>query len=118
MTYSKHDTRKFAIQPSPINKSTSRQKLWETSNLEELGRREEKMGGVCSCFDGETKEEKKEANRLASEEARAKAAEAAQRRQEEFEKSAIGRAARAQMTKEKQSASYSKGEPALKWQMG
>ncbi|KAL9237981.1 hypothetical protein vseg_012466 [Gypsophila vaccaria] len=76
------------------------------------------MGGVCSCFDGETREEKRESDRLASQEARSKAAEAAQRRQEEFDKSAVGRAARAQMTKEKQSTSYNKGEPGLKWQMG
>ncbi|XP_021759499.1 uncharacterized protein LOC110724388 [Chenopodium quinoa] len=76
------------------------------------------MGSVCSCFDGETKEEKREQDRVASAEARAKAAEAAQRRQQDFEKSAIGKAVRAQAAKEKQSENTNKGEPALKWQMG
>ncbi|XP_074264094.1 uncharacterized protein LOC141586693 [Silene latifolia] len=77
------------------------------------------MGGVCSCFDGQTREEKREQDRLASAEARSKAADAAQRRQEEFEKSAIGRAVRAQVAKEKQqTTSSNKGEPGLKWQMG
>ncbi|KAF3944636.1 hypothetical protein ACB098_10G155600 [Castanea mollissima] len=64
------------------------------------------------------KQQRKEAERLASEEARAKAAQAAQKRQEQFEKSAAGRAARAQMQgMAKQSANSNKGEPVLKWQM-
>ncbi|TKY44466.1 hypothetical protein E2542_SST31608 [Spatholobus suberectus] len=56
---------------------------------------------------------------LASEEARVKAAEAAQKRQEKFENSPAGRAARAQQQgMAKQAASSNKGEPVLKWQMG
>ncbi|KAL2895020.1 Starch synthase 3 chloroplastic/amyloplastic [Bienertia sinuspersici] len=73
------------------------------------------MGGICSCFDGEDKYERREQERLASEEARAKAAEAAQRRQQDYEQSAIGRATRAHAAKEKQQAmNPNKGEPALK----
>ncbi|KAI3972757.1 hypothetical protein MKX01_019415 [Papaver californicum] len=76
------------------------------------------MGFCFSCFGGET-EESREEDRLASEEARSKAAEAAQKRQEQFEKSAAGRAAKAQMTAmAKQSAASKTGEPVLKWQMG
>ncbi|MBA0623669.1 hypothetical protein Godav_009118 [Gossypium davidsonii] len=55
------------------------------------------MGCFFSCFDGGNKEQRKEQDRLASAEARAKAAEAAQKRQEQFEQSAAGRAARAQV---------------------
>ncbi|XP_072973077.1 uncharacterized protein [Typha angustifolia] len=72
---------------------------------------------LCSCF-GPSKAERREADRLESQEARAKAAEAAQRRQEEYEKSAAGRAARKQMVAAKQSNVSDKGEPVLKWQMG
>ncbi|KAA8528455.1 hypothetical protein F0562_035810 [Nyssa sinensis] len=71
-----------------------------------------------ACFNG-GKQIRKEEERLASQEARAKAAEAAERRQEQFEQSAAGRAARAQISAAaKQSANSNKGEPALKWQMG
>ncbi|KAL2318450.1 hypothetical protein Fmac_032326 [Flemingia macrophylla] len=71
------------------------------------------MGLCCGCF-GVDKRSKEE-ERLASEEARAKAAEAAQKRQEQFENSAAGRAARAhQQGLAKQSASSNKGEPVLK----
>ncbi|KAA3488732.1 transmembrane protein [Gossypium australe] len=71
--------------------------------------------GCFSCFDGGNKEQRKEQDRLASDEARAKAAEAAQKRQEQFEQSAAGRAARAQVqAAAKQSASSNKGEPVLK----
>ncbi|KAL6215398.1 hypothetical protein ACLB2K_014828 [Fragaria x ananassa] len=70
------------------------------------------------CFDGGHSAEKKEA----SAEVAAKAAQAAQRRfdlQEEFEKSAAGRAARAQQQAiAKQAANSNKGEPVLKWSMG
>ncbi|KAL8154052.1 hypothetical protein V2J09_011812 [Rumex salicifolius] len=75
------------------------------------------MGAVCSCFDGDAKQQRREEEQLASQEARAKAAEAAERRQQEFDKSAAGRAARAQMAAiAKQSTHASKGEPALKGQ--
>ncbi|KAJ8762603.1 hypothetical protein K2173_008042 [Erythroxylum novogranatense] len=76
------------------------------------------MGLWCfSCFDGG--DERREEEKLASIEARAKAAEAAQKRQEDFEKSAAGRAARAQLQgMAKQSANANQGEPVLKWQMG
>ncbi|TYI97359.1 hypothetical protein E1A91_D01G138800v1 [Gossypium mustelinum] len=71
--------------------------------------------GCFACFDGGNREQRKEQDRLASAEARAKAAEAAQRRQEQFEKSAAGRAARAQLqAAAKQSTNSNKGEPALK----
>ncbi|XVE95033.1 hypothetical protein REPUB_Repub02eG0061200 [Reevesia pubescens] len=73
------------------------------------------MGCLFSCFDGGKKEERREQDRLASAEARAKAAEAAQKRQEQFEQSAAGRAARAQMQgAAKQAANSNKGEPVLK----
>ncbi|KAH8487914.1 hypothetical protein Peur_060318 [Populus x canadensis] len=74
------------------------------------------MGLSCfACFDGGNKKQRREEERLASEEARAKAAEAAQKRQEQFEKSAAGRAARAQLQgMAKQSANSNKGEPVLK----
>ncbi|KAJ0961428.1 hypothetical protein J5N97_010401 [Dioscorea zingiberensis] len=73
---------------------------------------------LCSCF-GPSKAERKEAERFESEDARARAAEAAQKRQEQFEKSAVGRAARAQMVAaSKQSNATNAGEPVLKWQMG
>ncbi|KAB2096729.1 hypothetical protein ES319_A01G126000v1 [Gossypium barbadense] len=89
--------------------------------------------GCFACFDGGNREQRKEQHRLASAEARAKAAEAAQRRRSSqskidpfidenflvFEKSAAGRAARAQLqAAAKQSTNSNKGEPALKWQMG
>ncbi|CAL9044153.1 unnamed protein product, partial [Musa banksii] len=86
----------------------------------------------CSCF-GPSKAERREADRAESEEARAKAAEAAQRRQllylnlpllppsfsrsklQQFDKSAAGRAAKAQMAAlAKQSSVSNKGEPVLK----
>ncbi|PKU81099.1 hypothetical protein MA16_Dca026602 [Dendrobium catenatum] len=85
---------------------------------------------LCSCF-GSSKAQR-EADRLESEDARAKAAEAARIsrflgdfdvqlmgalancRQEKFEKSAAGRAVRAQIAAAKQSNSPSKGEPVLK----
>ncbi|KAI3409055.1 uncharacterized protein J3R85_019853, partial [Psidium guajava] len=73
----------------------------------------------CACFDGGNKQRRREEDKLASAEARAKAAEAAQKRQEVFEKSAAGRAARAQLqAMNKQSAAPAKGEPVLKWSMG
>ncbi|KAL3514373.1 hypothetical protein ACH5RR_027090 [Cinchona calisaya] len=104
--------------------------------------------GCFACFDGgASKQRRKEEEQLASQEARAKAAEAAQKRQpqvpffpfqfmlifflagvvgdylsfgqEQFEQSAAGRAARAQQAAiAKQSANTNKGEPVLKWQMG
>ncbi|XP_057974665.1 uncharacterized protein LOC131162329 isoform X4 [Malania oleifera] len=77
------------------------------------------MGFCCDCFGGGSKQQALEEDRLASSEARAKAAEAAQRRKEQFEQSAAGRAARAQIAATaKQSAHSNKGEPVLKWQMG
>ncbi|KAF9668473.1 hypothetical protein SADUNF_Sadunf14G0007200 [Salix dunnii] len=74
------------------------------------------MGLSCfACFDGGSKKQRREEGRLASAEARAKSAEAAQKRQEQFEKSAAGRAARAQLQgMAKQSANSNKGEPVLK----
>ncbi|KAH7665389.1 hypothetical protein IHE45_13G031600 [Dioscorea alata] len=73
---------------------------------------------LCSCF-GPSKAERKEAERLESQEARAKAADAAQKRQEQFEKSAVGRAARSQVVAaSKQSNSNNKGEPVLQWRIG
>ncbi|GAB2222482.1 hypothetical protein Droror1_Dr00013705 [Drosera rotundifolia] len=122
------------------------------------------MGAACSCSEDPAKQEqRKEEDRLASQEARSKAAEAAQRRQiytslsirkrnsislqqgglhvlnsqpmqrdlrlplptkasplsrqEEFDKSAAGRAARAQHAadaKRSAAATTNKGEPALK----
>uniref|UniRef100_A0A6N2MKZ1 Small VCP/p97-interacting protein n=1 Tax=Salix viminalis TaxID=40686 RepID=A0A6N2MKZ1_SALVM len=76
------------------------------------------MGLSCfACFDGGSKQQRREEERLSSAEARAKAAEAAQKRQEQFEKSAAGRAARAQLQgMAKQSANSNKGEPVLKLQ--
>ncbi|EOY15714.1 Uncharacterized protein TCM_034696 isoform 1 [Theobroma cacao] len=75
--------------------------------------------GCLPCFGGGNKEERKEQDRLASAEARAKAAEAAQKRQEQFEQSAAGRAVRAQIqAAAKQSENSNKGEPVLKWQVG
>ncbi|KAG6705389.1 hypothetical protein I3842_07G177400 [Carya illinoinensis] len=75
--------------------------------------------GCFACFDGGNKQRRRAEERVASEEARAKAAEAAQKRQEQFEKSAAGKAARAQLQgMAKQSANSNKGEPALKWQIG
>ncbi|KAF3446548.1 hypothetical protein FNV43_RR11728 [Rhamnella rubrinervis] len=72
------------------------------------------MGQCCS---GGNKQQRREEERLASAEVRAKAAEAAQRRQEQFEKSAAGRAARAQMEgAAKQSANQpnpNRGKPVL-----
>ncbi|CAL9768694.1 unnamed protein product [Musa acuminata subsp. burmannicoides] len=90
---------------------------------------------LCSCF-GPSKAERREADRLEVEEARARAAEAAQKRQfpfpnppspllasisflmipeqEQFDKSAAGRAARAQIAATKKSIEPSKGEPVLK----
>ncbi|VFQ86818.1 unnamed protein product [Cuscuta campestris] len=51
--------------------------------------------------------------------ARSRAAEAAQKRQEEFANTPAGKAARAQMEAiAKKSANTNRGEPALKWQMG
>ncbi|KAI3889430.1 hypothetical protein MKW98_012314 [Papaver atlanticum] len=77
------------------------------------------MGFCFSCFGGGETEKSREEDRLASEEARSRAAEAAHKRQEDFEKSAAGRAAKAQMTAmAKQSAAPKTGEPVLKWQMG
>ncbi|KAJ1697486.1 hypothetical protein LUZ63_005998 [Rhynchospora breviuscula] len=73
--------------------------------------------GNCSCF-GPSKAERIEADRIESQDARAKAAEAAQKRQEQFDKSAVGRAARAQMVAAKKPQVQSSGEPVLKWQMG
>ncbi|KAM0937738.1 putative small VCP/p97-interacting protein [Dioscorea sansibarensis] len=73
---------------------------------------------LCSCF-GPSKAERKEAERIESQEARGKAAEAAQKRQEQFEKSAVGRAARKQVVAaSKQSNANNPGEPVLKWQVG
>ncbi|WCJ35556.1 hypothetical protein M5689_016803 [Euphorbia peplus] len=74
------------------------------------------MGLSCfACFDGGSKQRRQEEDKLASAEARAKAAEAAQKRQAEFDKSAAGRAARAQMqAMAKQSANSNNGEPVLK----
>ncbi|KAK7321640.1 hypothetical protein VNO77_32472 [Canavalia gladiata] len=77
------------------------------------------MGLCFGCFGVGDKHTSKEEDIMASEEARAKAAEAAQKRQEQFENSPAGRAARAQQqAMAKQSASSNKGEPVLKWQMG
>ncbi|KAK7383225.1 hypothetical protein VNO78_28899 [Psophocarpus tetragonolobus] len=74
-----------------------------------------KMGFCCGCFGVDKRSNEEE--RLASEEARAKAAEAAQKRQEKFENSAAGRAARAQQqAMAKQAANSNKGEPVLKIQ--
>nr|KJB14648.1 hypothetical protein B456_002G135600 [Gossypium raimondii] len=86
--------------------------------------------GCFACFDGGNREQRKEQDRLASAEARAKAAEAAQRRrssqskidpfidenwQEQFEKSAAGRAARAQLqAAAKQSTNSNKVADGLK----
>ncbi|CAL5418048.1 unnamed protein product [Camellia sinensis] len=70
--------------------------------------------GCFACFGG-GKQQRKEEERLASLEARSKAAEAAQKRQEQFDQSAAGKAARAQVAAAaKQSANSNKGEPVLK----
>ncbi|TKW29039.1 hypothetical protein SEVIR_3G369200v4 [Setaria viridis] len=78
--------------------------------------------GQCPCFgsaQAAEQERRAEADRHESQDARAKAAEAAQRRHEEFDKSAAGRAAKAQMKAMKESKTTSnQGEPVLKWQMG
>nr|XP_043617944.1 uncharacterized protein LOC122589685 [Erigeron canadensis] len=76
--------------------------------------------GCLGCFGGgEAKRERLEQERRASLEARAKAAEAAEKRQEQFAQSAAGRAAKAQMqAAAKQAAHTNRGEPTLKWQMG
>ncbi|VFQ62296.1 unnamed protein product [Cuscuta campestris] len=92
--------------------------------------------GCFGCFDGGIIKGKKEKGpsvsdklhppKAASEDAdksadsaRLRAAEAAQKRQEEFDKSPAGKAARAQMEAiAKKSANTNRGEPALKWQMG
>ncbi|XP_062108624.1 uncharacterized protein LOC133819392 isoform X3 [Humulus lupulus] len=72
------------------------------------------MGQCVSCLDEEKKQEMKEEERLAAAEVRARAAEAAQKRQEQFEKSAAGRAARAQQQGiAKQASNTNKGEPVL-----
>ncbi|XP_042508026.1 uncharacterized protein LOC122084062 [Macadamia integrifolia] len=76
------------------------------------------MGFCFACF-GAGREQRREEERLASVDARAKAAEAAEKRQEQFEKSAAGRAARAQLAANaKQTVASTKSEPVLKWQMG
>ncbi|KAJ6722281.1 TRANSMEMBRANE PROTEIN [Salix koriyanagi] len=50
------------------------------------------MGLSCfACFDGGSKEQRREEERLASAEARAKSAEAAQKRQEQFDKICSGK---------------------------
>ncbi|KAF7137240.1 hypothetical protein RHSIM_Rhsim07G0219800 [Rhododendron simsii] len=90
--------------------------------------------GCFACFDGGKKQQRrKEEEQKASLEARSKAAEAAQKRQslslsnifiyidmqQEFDQSAAGKAARAQIAAAaKQSANPNRGEPVLKWQMG
>ncbi|KAL3655237.1 hypothetical protein CASFOL_001023 [Castilleja foliolosa] len=75
--------------------------------------------GCFACFDGGSKQRRREEDRLASEQARAKAAEAAQKRQDQFEQSAAGRAAKAQLAAiAKQNTNTNKGEPVLKWQVG
>ncbi|CAL4892017.1 unnamed protein product [Urochloa decumbens] len=77
--------------------------------------------GQCPCFgsaQAAEQERRAEEDRLESQDARAKAAEAAQRRQEAFDKSAAGRAAKAQMKAMKESKTSNQGEPVLKWQMG
>ncbi|KAF4365096.1 hypothetical protein G4B88_018276 [Cannabis sativa] len=73
------------------------------------------MGQCVSCLDEEKKQQRKEEERLAAAEVRARAAEAAEKRQEQFEKSAAGRAARAQQQGlAKQASNTNKGEPVLK----
>ncbi|KAK8949303.1 hypothetical protein KSP39_PZI005076 [Platanthera zijinensis] len=73
---------------------------------------------LCSCF-GPSKAQR-EADRLESQDARSKAADAARKRRffsspiEQYDKSAAGRAVRAQIAASKQSNSPSKGEPVLK----
>lgn len=77
------------------------------------------MGCCASCFGSERNAEEVEREQLDSAEARQKAADAAQQRLEHFEKSAAGRAARAQMAAAaKQAANSNSGGPVLKWQMG
>ncbi|XP_027148720.1 uncharacterized protein LOC113749234 [Coffea eugenioides] len=72
--------------------------------------------GCFACFDGGASKQRRNEK---DQEAKAKAAEAALKRQEQFEQSAAGRAARAQQAAiAKQSANTNKGEPVLKWQMG
>ncbi|KAK1317343.1 hypothetical protein QJS10_CPA05g01201 [Acorus calamus] len=74
------------------------------------------MPSCFACFSSPSKKERRrEEDRLASQDARSKAADAAQKRQEQFEKSAAGRAARAQIAvNAKRAASSNKGEPVLK----
>ncbi|CAH9144916.1 unnamed protein product [Cuscuta epithymum] len=90
--------------------------------------------GFCGCFDGgkKMKERKRSASyKLPPDEApevpdtlapvettdaRIKAAEAAQKRQDEFKNSAVGKAALA--VQKAATANTHRGEPALKWQMG
>ncbi|KAJ1253859.1 hypothetical protein BS78_K168400 [Paspalum vaginatum] len=89
--------------------------------------------GQCPCFGSAERERLAEADRRESQDARAKAAEAAQRSfcsdpqnitrptwraTEEYDKSAAGRAAKAQMKAMKESKTSNQGEPVLKWQMG
>lgn len=91
----------------------------------DTGKGDQFFGGKrkMDCFGfidgGLAREERLEEEHRASEEARAKAAEAAEKRQEEFAKSAAGKAARAQMqAAAKQASNPNRGEPTLKWQMG
>lgn len=92
------------------------------------------MGGVCSsCFKSKDQQEKafyqaapqldqsqqrsSDGDRARSDEARANAAIAAQKRAEAFEKSAGGRAARSAIAAAK-APPPSRNEPDLKWTMG
>ncbi|KMZ70917.1 hypothetical protein ZOSMA_18G00040 [Zostera marina] len=78
-----------------------------------------KMGGCLSCFGFGQSEKQREEDRIQSEEARRHAAAAAEARRTDYERSAAGRAAKAQLAGIKKSeASANRGEPVLKWQMG
>ncbi|KAK9129694.1 hypothetical protein Sjap_010181 [Stephania japonica] len=75
------------------------------------------MGLMC-CFNGGAtakQERRRQQDELESQDARARAAQAAQQRQEQFDKSAAGRAAKAQLAKAgKKEEGTKNGEPVLK----
>ncbi|BBN03147.1 hypothetical protein MPTK1_2g21140 [Marchantia polymorpha subsp. ruderalis] len=75
------------------------------------------MGSLCSCCRGDPKESAEERAKMS--EAQAKAGLAAQQRMEAFEKSAAGRAAKKVAAElAKPPPPLSRGEPALRWQVG
>ncbi|KAL2644740.1 hypothetical protein R1flu_012327 [Riccia fluitans] len=75
------------------------------------------MGNMCACWTGQPKESPEEKAKMA--EAQKKAGLAAQQRLEAFEKTPVGRAAKkAAAEAAKPAPVHSRGEPALRWQIG